>query len=145
MFKISSVFFAALLVLVVGVGSVNAKPKEDKPNSGAATIPFKVNQTHTYGGEWRCTGNYVVNKNRERIHVECNVSDVASLPVGPGTYSSATHNIADYVDSYSGDATRITGIPMSGNWGDWTWTVTITASDNGSGHVSGVAFLEQGQ
>lgn len=137
-----SLLFAALLTLTFTAGSVAAKPKDDNPGNGAITIPFKVNETHQYGGEWRCTGNYVSNKNRDRIHVECKVSDVASLPVGPGTYSSATHDVSNYVSDFSGQAEGVTGIAMPGNWSDWSWTVTIKATGNGSGHVSGVAVLD---
>lgn len=140
--KISSLFLIALLTLTMGAGTVAAKPKDNNPGNGAVTIPFKVNQTHEYGGEWRCTGNYVVNKNRDRIHVECKVSDVASLPVGPGTYSSATHDISGFVGAYSGEADRATGIAVPANWSQWSWTVTVTANGNGSGHVSGVAVLD---
>lgn len=140
--KITSLLLATLLTVTFAAGSVAAKPKDDNPGNGAVTIPFKVNQNHEYGGDWRCTGNYVVNKNRDRIHVECKVSDVASLPVGPGTYSSATHDISTEVGMFSGQAGDVTGIPVPGNWEDWTWTVTVKATGNGSGHVSGVAVLD---
>lgn len=142
MSRISSVFFAVLLVLVAGVGTVDAKPKDDKPNNGAVTIPFKVNLERKSGGDWRCSGTYVANKNRERVQVECKVSDVASLPVGEGTYSNATHDISTYVSMFSGQAKDATGISIPDDWSEWSWTVTVKANGNGSGHVSGVAVLD---
>jgi len=99
--KFASLLLAALLTLTFSAGNVVAKPKADKPNNGAVTIPFKVNQRNERGGDWQCTGTYVANKNRERVHVECNVSDVASLPVGPGTYNNTTHDITNYAGQLS--------------------------------------------
>jgi hypothetical protein len=140
--RFSSLFLIALLTLTFTAGNVAAKPKDDNPGKGAVTIPFKVNREHAYGGEWRCTGNYVVNKNHDRIHVECNVSNVALLPVVPGTYDSATTDISGYVRAFSGQAESETGIEMPTNWSEWSWTVTVKANGNGSGHVSGVAVLD---
>lgn len=142
--KITSTILVALLTFSVGFGTVAAKPRGERPGNGngAITIPFKVNETHN-DAEWRCTGNYVKNKNRTRVHAECNVSSLASLPVGPGSYSSATHDISDYVDTYADDAQGITGLPvLEEDLQNWVWSVEITDNGDGTAHVSGVAVNE---